>query len=64
MEKSMSVLDKIEAAIQTPAYKAYCNLMGAAIARAAMGDPTARDELLDLQREQEQLVRDAVDATP
>lgn len=57
----MTTLDKIEAAIKSPAYQAYCNLMGAAIFRAAIGDPTARAELLDLQREQEQLVRDAMD---
>jgi len=57
----MSYLEKIEKAVQSPAYRAYCNLMGAAIARAAMGDPTARADLLDLQREQEQLVRDAMD---
>lgn len=57
----MSVLDKIEAVIQTPTYKAYCNLIGATIFRAAMGDPTARADLLDLQKEQEQLVRDAMD---
>lgn len=58
----MSDLKKIETAVRSPAYQAYCQLIGAAIVRAAMGDPTAQSDIADLQKEQAQLVRDAVDA--
>lgn len=58
----MTHLEKIEQAVKSPAYQAYCHLMGTAIYRAAMGDPTARAEIFELQREQERLVRDAMEA--
>jgi len=47
--------------MESQAYQEYSNLIGAAIARAAMGDPKARTELNDLMKEQAQVVRAAVD---
>lgn len=58
----MTTLDKLESVVRSPAYREYCTLIGAAIVRAAMGDPAAAADLLDLQREQGKLVRDAMDA--
>lgn len=57
----MNDLKKIEAATQTEAYRAYSELIGSAIARAALGEPGALEESMDLQKEQAQLVRDAVE---
>lgn len=54
-------MEKLEKAVQSPVYLAYCNLIAAAILRAAMGDTEARQEILDLQREQDQIVRAAMD---
>lgn len=59
--KTVTYLDKLFHAMQSPAYQAYSTLIGAAIARAAMGDPNARNELTDLMKEQEQVVRVAMD---
>lgn len=58
----MSDLDKIEAAVRSPTFVSYCQLIGSAIARAAMGDPTARQEIADLQKEQEQFIRSVIEA--
>lgn len=57
-------LEKLEVAVQSPAFLAYSQLIGAAILRAAMGDPEARTELVDLQKEQEQVLRAALDVMP
>jgi len=59
--KTVTYLDKLFQAMESPAYQEYSNLIGAAIARAAMGDPKARTELSDLMKEQAQVVRAAVD---
>lgn len=56
----MSDLKKIEQVVQSPVYLAYSQLIGAAIARMAMGDPSAKTDLLDLQREQAQVVTEAL----
>ena len=60
--KTVTYLDKLFHAMESPTYQAYSNLIGAAIARAAMGDPQARDELKDLMKEQQEFVAAAVDA--
>jgi hypothetical protein len=59
--KTVTYLDKLFHAMESPAYQEYSNLIGAAIARAAMGDPSARNDLNDLMKEQAQFVRSAMD---
>lgn len=56
----MSYLEKLFHAMESEAYQAYSDLIGAAIARAAMGDPAARDELHELMKEQAQVVTAAM----
>jgi hypothetical protein len=48
---------KLDAATQSPAYLAYSELIGGAIARLVLGDGSALSEVADLQKEQAQLVR-------
>lgn len=60
--KTITHLDKLFHAMESPAYQAYSHLIGAAIARAAMGDLKARDEITELMNEQAQVVTDALDA--
>jgi len=54
--------EKLDKAVQSPAYAAYCNLLAAAILRAALGDETAEQEIRDLQKEQQQILLAAMDA--
>lgn len=53
----MSNIKKVEAATRNPAYLAYSELIGGAIARLVLGDGSALREVADLQKEQAQLVR-------
>ncbi len=53
----MSNAKKLEAATQSPAYLAYSELIGGAIARLVLGDGSALREVADLQKEQVELVR-------
>ena len=59
--KTVTYLDKLFQAMESQAYQEYSNLIGAAIARAAMGDPKARNEISDLMKEQAQVVSTALD---
>jgi hypothetical protein len=59
--KTVTHLDKLFRAMESQTYQAYSNLIGAAIARAAMGDPKARDEITELMNEQAQVVSAALD---
>lgn len=59
--KTITHLDKLFHAMESPAYQAYSALIGAAIARAAMGDTQARKEIDDLLKEQAQVVSAALD---
>lgn len=56
----MSDLDKIEKAVTSPVYLAYSSLIGAAMGRLAMGDSSAKQDLLDLQKEQAQVISEAL----
>lgn len=60
----MSDIKKVEAAIQSPAYRAYSELIGGAIARLVLGDGSALREVADLQKEQAQLVRNLTGEHP
>lgn len=60
----MTDLDRIDRATRLPAYHEYSSLIGAAIARAAMAVTAAEreqafGEVLALQVEQAQIVREA-----
>jgi hypothetical protein len=58
----MSDSKKLEAATKNPAYLAYSELIGGAIARLALGDGSALREVADLQKEQAELVRNLTGA--
>lgn len=58
----MTYCEKIERAVQSPAYNAYCTLIAAAILRAVLGDKRAEQEIVDLQNEQQRLLLAAMDA--
>jgi hypothetical protein len=62
--KTVTHLDKLFHAMEAPAYQEYSNLIGAVIARAAMGDTEARNELKELMEEQAQVVTAALDESP
>jgi len=57
-------VEKLDKATQSPAYLAYCNLIAAAIMRAALGDPSAEQEIVDLQKEQQKVLWAVLDAQP
>lgn len=58
----MSPLDKLQEAVESPAYLAYSSLIGAAMARLVLGDPSAKQDLLELHQEQAQVVSDILES--